>query len=88
MWDFISRNWPWMLLIAGMAFMHLGHGSHGRGHETRGGHAGHGRGRGQEAGGRGSPEEHREDEQAADAPAADEHRAPQSPAATPQDRRT
>ena len=29
MWDFLSANWLWILLIGGMVWMHLGHGGHG-----------------------------------------------------------
>ena len=46
MLEFLSRNWLWILLIGGMAFMHLSHGSHGGG-----GHGGHG---GSGAGGHGA----------------------------------
>lgn len=38
MWDFLSANWLWILLIGGMLWMHLGHGGHGghgRRHEGR-----------------------------------------------------
>lgn len=37
MWDFLSANWLWILLIGGMVWMHLGHGGHG-GHGGCGGH--------------------------------------------------
>ncbi len=44
MLDFISTNWIWILLIGGMAVMHLGHGGHGGkvGHVAKGGHGGTG----------------------------------------------
>lgn len=45
MLEFLSKNWLWILLIGGMAFMHLSHGSHGGG-----GHGGHGAGCGAHAG--------------------------------------
>ena len=32
MWEFLSDNWVWILLVGGMLFMHLGHGGHG-GHQ-------------------------------------------------------
>lgn len=44
MLEFLSNNWVWILLIVGMAVMHLGHGGHGRGHAGHGGghqHSGH-----------------------------------------------
>ena len=38
MWEFLSNNWLWILLIGGMLFMHLGHGAgHGAGHGGCGG---------------------------------------------------
>lgn len=54
MLEFLSNNWVWILLIVGMAVMHLGHGGHGRGHAGRGGgdqHSGHPSPRGQEESG-------------------------------------
>lgn len=33
---FLSANWLWIVLVGGMLFMHLGHGSHGMGHGARG----------------------------------------------------
>ena len=44
MWEFLSANWIWILLIGAMLLMHLGHGGHG-GHGGCGGghqHSGHG----------------------------------------------
>lgn len=39
MLEFLSNNWVWILLIVGVAVMHLGHGGHGRRHAGhRGGH--------------------------------------------------
>jgi hypothetical protein len=40
----LSSNWLWIVLVGAMAFMHLGHGSHGGGHGGGGcgGHAGSG----------------------------------------------
>lgn len=32
MWELISANWIWILLIGGMVVMHLGHGGHGERH--------------------------------------------------------
>ena len=40
MWEFLSNNWIWILLIGGMLFMHLGHGGQG-GHGRVGGCGGH-----------------------------------------------
>lgn len=44
MLTFLSSNWLWIVLVGAMAFMHLGHGSHGggRGGGCCGGHAGSG----------------------------------------------
>lgn len=36
MFEFLSNNWVWILLIGGMVFMHLGHG------RAHGGHMGSG----------------------------------------------
>lgn len=41
MWEFLGGNWLWILLVAGMLWMHLGHGGHG-GHGGSGGHGGQG----------------------------------------------
>ena len=38
MWDFLSANWVWVLLIGGMLMMHLRHGGGHGGHGGCGGH--------------------------------------------------
>ena len=46
MWELLSNNWVWILVIGGMLVMHLGHrGGHG-GHGGRGGPGGRARHRG------------------------------------------
>jgi hypothetical protein len=37
MWELLSDNWLWVLVLGGMVLMHLGH---ARGHNAHGGHGG------------------------------------------------
>ena len=64
----LASNWVFILLVVGMAWMHLGHGGHGGGHQTTPG-AGRGDAGGSDHGGHaaagappiatGAPSEHR-----------------------------
>ena len=42
MWELLSDNWVWILVIGGMLVMHLGHGGGHGGHGGHGGQAGRG----------------------------------------------
>lgn len=59
MWQFLSANWIWFLLIGAMLWMHLGHGRHGGQGGCGGGHQHSGTGSTSAQGRSGEDQQHR-----------------------------